>query len=179
MGAVVASPMPALANCVPGGTPTYGDVAGVAVSRCGTVGYIYQFAATNDGFLFFRGQFNTPVAGQYTGHDGRTLFANLVQTLEQGDFFSIRLKKSPTLYVDGPCEKIEVMRCGVLTTVGGLGFTNIPFEADVTDFQTRRLISLIDAVQGHIFAWPWSSEHHETLPTPSPASHWRALGDHA
>jgi hypothetical protein len=171
IGLTLTSPMPALATCAPGGMPTYKDVEAIAVRRCGTVGFIYEFATTNDGFLFFRGQFNTPVTGQYTGHDGQALFANLVHILEAGDFFSIRLKDSPTFYIDGPCEKIEVMRCGVLTIVGGLGFTNIPFEADVKDAQTRRLVSLISTMQGRIFAWSWSSEHQEVTPTPSPAPH--------
>lgn len=162
--------MPALvrADCGPGGEPTWRDIKGVAIQRCGTVGFIYTFMVTSDGFMAFHGQDNTPVKGWYEGHDGRTLFVSLVNILRLGDFFALRLKESPTLYIDGPCERIEVMRCGVLTSVGGLGMGIIPFEADIDDAQTKRFVRLIETMQNPIFAWPWSKEHLDATPLPSP-----------
>jgi hypothetical protein len=99
------------------------------------------------------------------------LFTSLVSILRLGDFFSLRLKQSPTLYVDGPCERIEVMRCGVVTAIGGLGVGMIPFEADLYDAQTARFVRLIKTMQGPIFAWPWLRERQDPTPSPSPGYH--------
>jgi hypothetical protein len=154
---------------VPGRAPTYKDIDGVAVRRCGVVGFNYQFWARSNGWIFFHGQFNTPVNGYYDGHDGQALFESVVKILQEQDFFSLRLRASPTLYVDGPCETVEVMRCGVVTALGGLGVDMLPWEADLKDAQTARFESLVSAIQAPIFAWTWSSEHQEVVPTPSPA----------
>jgi hypothetical protein len=166
--AALAAPVPALANCAPGGQPTYRDIEGVEVQRGGTVGFIYRLVVTSDGWTVFHGQDNTPVKGWYEGHDGQALFTSLVNTLRLGDFFSLRLNKSPKLYVDGPYENIEVMRCGVVTAIGGLGVDMLPFEADLDDAQTARFDKLISTMQGTIFAWPWSEERQYPATAPSP-----------
>jgi hypothetical protein len=167
----LASPVEALASCAPGGTPTYKDIEGIAVRRCGMVGFIYQVLARNDGFIFFRGQFNAPVNGYYDGHNGQALFESLLKILQERDFFSLRLRESPTFYIDGPCETVEIMRCGVVTAVGGLGVDMLAREADLKDAQTARFDSLVNTLQTPIFAWPWSTEHQEVTPTPAPTPH--------
>jgi hypothetical protein len=166
--AALAAPVPALANCAPGGQPTYRDIEGVEVQRGGTVGFIYRLVVTSDGWIVFHGQDNTPVKGWYEGHDGQALFTSLVNTLSLGDFFSLRLHRSPKLYVDGPYENIEVMRCGVVTAIGGLGVDMLPFEADLDDAQTARFDKLISTMQGAIFAWPWSQERQYPATSPTP-----------
>ena len=168
VGISLFAPTSAIAACKPGGTPTYQDVTGIAVRRCGTVGFIYDTWVTSDGYLVFHGVDNTPVKGYYDGYDGRVLFAKLLRTLQDEDFFSIRLKPSPTLYVDGFCETIHVMRCGVVTSVGGLSAGVLPFEADLKDAQTLRFDALVSKMQTAIFAWPWNNEHAYP-PTPAPS----------
>lgn len=163
--------VPALASCEPGATPTYNDISGIAVRRCGTVGFIYESLVTDNGFLVFHGLENTPVKGYYEGHDGRALFEQLLKKLRDGEFFSIRLKPSPTLYIDGPCEAIQIMRCGVVTAIGGLGAGGLPFEADLKDSQTLRFDALVSKLQTSIFAWPWHREQADVTPSPSATPH--------
>jgi len=141
----------------------------VALRRCGTVGFIYSLEVEHGGYILFHGVEHTPVTGYYEGNDGRALFTSLVKTLQEADFFSLRLKKSPTLYVDGPCQTIEVRRCGVITAVGGLGTDMLHFEADLDDPQTAHLDAVITKLQEAIFGWRWSGERGEPTPSPSPA----------
>lgn len=80
MGICFIAPISTLAACEPGGTPAYQDVTGIAVRRCGTVGFIYESFLTADGYLVFHGVEHTPVKGYYDGHDGRVLFEKLLRT---------------------------------------------------------------------------------------------------
>jgi len=71
-------------------------------------------------------------------------------------------------YLDGPCDKVEVLRCGVTTAIGSVGGEMLPFEADLRDSQTMRLTALADEMQAAILAWPWQNEEREELPSPAP-----------
>ncbi|HEY1682474.1 MAG TPA: hypothetical protein VGF98_12600 [Candidatus Tumulicola sp.] len=162
-------PVEVRASCEPGGTPTYDDISGIAVRRgCGTDRFHYLAWARNDGLIFFAAKSETPVKGYYDGRDGRPLFVRLRQTLRDEDFLAVRLKPSPTVYFDGPCQTVEIMRCGVVIAVGGLSPGILPFEADTSDPQIRRFEAIVDKLQASIFAWPWQNEHPEVKPSPSP-----------
>jgi hypothetical protein len=161
-------PANAAAGCTQGSTPSYNDITSVAVRRCGVGPAIYRFVAGTNGVVWFDGRFNTPVKGVYQGRDGKTLFKALIAILKSSDFYSIRLAPSPVLYIDGPCETIEAMRCGVATAIGGLGVDMLPFEADVKDPRTAKFTALLNAMQAPIFAWPWHKETYEPSQPPPP-----------
>ena len=161
-------PSSVLADCAPGSIPMYSDIESVAVRRCGVVGPMYRFIASDTGFIWFNGIARTSVLGSYSGGDGKTLLKTLIELLQRYDFYAMRLRRTPVFYLDGPCETIEVMRCGVATAIGGLGVDLLPFEADVEDPQTSRFNALLNELQAPILAWPWAKEAREPTPAPSP-----------
>ncbi len=113
------------------------------------------------------------MAGNYDATDGSRLFSKVVSTLRDWDFYSIRLRETPMPYMDGPLDTVAVMRCGVVTVVGTLGTAGLPFEADLRDPETDRFMKLVNALQTSIFAWPWSKERLDPLPSPAPSTHTR------
>jgi hypothetical protein len=160
-------PVPVQASCEPGASPTYDDVTGIAVRSCGNE-FSYEGWTLSNGFVYFSGKYGAPVKGYYDGKDGKPLFTQLLNALRAEDFVAIRLKPSPTPYFGGPCETIEIMRCGVATAVGTKGGGLLPFLPILKDPQIIRFEELFDKLQTSIFAWPWQKEHLEVKPTPNP-----------
>lgn len=148
----------------------YDDVTSVYVRRDGVNGPHYRFWVSRN-VIFFSGRSRTPVVGNYETSDGVRLFSQLVTTLRDGRFYSIRLHETPVQYIDGPFDTVAVMRCGVVTGLGTAGVSGLPFEADLHDAQTDRLIELVDALQSRVFAWPSSTERLEPTPSAPPLIH--------
>lgn len=86
------------------------------------------------------------LVGTYNANDGTRLFTQIVSKLRDWDFYAMRLRESPVIYLDGHSDAVAVMRCGVVTIVGTLGTMGLPFEADLHDSKTDDFIKFVDAL---------------------------------
>src|SRR5579862_9648023 len=93
---MLSEPVGALADCALGKAPTYDDITGVAVIRCGRSVPMYHFSVIDDGVTYFTGRYKSTVVGAYSARDGKPLLASLIEIFEKA-----RLLRAPPEATDG------------------------------------------------------------------------------
>jgi hypothetical protein len=164
-------PVPVMANCAPGGNPSYQDITYIQVKQFSLVGVShpsYDFQATSfaptglqparvDASLSARRA--VPFFGNFVAVNPKQSFDDVAAVLEQSHFFDMRMTVPKCCVIDGPEDSITVIRCNVTTTLATVSKGG---SANLEDAQGTKFLHVEDHLRKTIFAQKWER------PTPGP-----------
>ncbi len=164
--AVCFLPAPAAAACGYAAPPSYQDITYVSVSQYSLVGQLhprFQYEALltprspdpgRRAVASLKATRGVKYTGTFVAVDAQHGLREVVATLERDHFFDLRLTPAPatTFYMDGPEDRITVLRCGVTTTLGTVASGG---QVELNDAQGRAFTGLEDDLRNTIFSEKW------------------------
>jgi hypothetical protein len=164
-------PVPVMADCSPGGTPSYRDITYVYVRQYSLVGILhpyFEFEATaipqNSGFkgrtqASLNAKHAVPYRGSFVAVDPQRAFDHAVAVLDQEHFYALHLTPH-CCYLDGPEDVVTVVRCGVKTSLATISEGG---QVRLDDAAGKAFLQLEDDLRKAIFLEKWA------MPTPAPS----------
>jgi hypothetical protein len=163
-------PVPVMAECAPGGIPSYRDITYVYVRQYSLVGIrhpYFEFEATaipqRPGFkgrteASLNAKRAVPYRGSFVAVDPQRAFDHALAVLEQKHFYDMHLTPG-CCYIDGPEDVVTVVRCGVKTSLATISEGG---QLRLDDAAGKAFFQLEDELLKTIFLEKW------TMPTPAP-----------